>query len=217
MQNYLRFRAVSVFFDDCSSAEGGIQLSIWPGQQPMQHCSSFEGVSLFDQAVLLLPWWTNDHCLRPGLNVVKKINACEMWIWRKIQRISWTEKKTNESVRMEIGMEEDETLQQTALRRKLGFFGHVMMLAHGDGRRRRGRPRRKWMDDIGISRACAHIVLAHTATTPNEQLRLQTDSCCCWHRILGCMPMRLITHIIFDMDESLNKRMRLICFFDGTK
>ena len=43
-----------------------------------------------------------------------------------MQRISWTEKKTNESVRMEIGIEEDETLQQTALRRKLGFFGHLM-------------------------------------------------------------------------------------------
>src|SRR6218665_606829 len=87
----------------------------------------------------------------------KKINACEMWICRKMQRISWTEKKTNESVCMEIGIEEDETLQQIALRRKLGFFGHVMrsdglekrmMLAHGDGRRRRGRPRRKWMDEI---------------------------------------------------------------------
>jgi len=64
-----------------------------------------------------------------------------------MQRITWTEKKTNESVRMEIGIEEDETLQQTVLRRKLGFFGHVMqsdglekrmMLEHGDGRRRRG-------------------------------------------------------------------------------
>ena len=50
----------------------------------------------------------------------------EMWIWRKMQRISWTEKKTNESVRMEIGIEENETLQQTVLRGKLGFFGHVM-------------------------------------------------------------------------------------------
>ena len=71
-----------------------------------------------------------------------------------MQRISWTEKKTNESVglRMEIGIEEEETLQQTALRRKLGFRGHAMrsdglekgmMLAHGDGRRRSGRPRRK--------------------------------------------------------------------------
>src|SRR6218665_2648696 len=78
-------------------------------------------------------------------------------LWRKMQRTSWTKKKTNESVRMKIGIEEDETLQQTALRRKLGFFGHVMrsdelektmMLAHGYGRRRRGRPRRKWMDEI---------------------------------------------------------------------
>src|SRR6218665_1884472 len=87
----------------------------------------------------------------------KKINACKMWIWREMQRISWMEKKTNESVRMEIGIEEDETLQQTALRRKLGFFGQVMrsdglekrmMLARGNGRRRRGRPRRKRMDEI---------------------------------------------------------------------
>ena len=85
----------------------------------------------------------------------KKINACEMWIWRKIKKVSWTE-KTIESVRMEIGIEE-ETLQQTALRRKLRFFGHVMrsaglekgmMLEHGDGWRRRGRPRRKWMNEI---------------------------------------------------------------------
>jgi len=34
--------------------------------------------------------------------------------------------KNNESVRLEIGIEEDESLQQTAKRRKLGFFGHVM-------------------------------------------------------------------------------------------
>ena len=58
---------------------------------------------------------------------------------------------------MEIGIEEKETLQPAALRRKLGFFGHVMrsdglekgmMLAHGDGRRRRGRPTRKLMGEI---------------------------------------------------------------------
>src|SRR6218665_2932164 len=57
---------------------------------------------------------------------------------------------------MEIRIEEDETLQQTAIR-KLVFFGHVMrsdrlekgmMLACGKGRRRRGRPRRRWMDEI---------------------------------------------------------------------
>src|SRR6218665_1545775 len=93
----------------------------------------------------------------PMTKKMEKINAFEIWIWRKMQRISRREKKTNESVRMEIGIGKEETLQQTALRRKLGFFGYVMrsdglekgmMLAHGDGRRRRGRPRRKWMDEI---------------------------------------------------------------------
>src|SRR6218665_3965757 len=98
-------------------------------------------------------------------NISRLYNLCLDFIFcefqitfgKEVQRISWTEKKTNESVRMEIGIEEDETLQQTALRRKLGFFGHVMrsdglekrmMLAYGDGRRRRGRPRRIWMDEI---------------------------------------------------------------------
>ena len=51
----------------------------------------------------------------------------------------------------------DETLQQMAIRRKLGFFGHIMrskglekemMMACGEGRRKRGRPREKWMDEI---------------------------------------------------------------------
>jgi len=75
-------------------------------------------------------------------------------IWRKTQGISWTEEKTNESVRVKVGIDEDEMLQQTAIRRKLGFFAHVirsngfekgMMLTCGEGRRRRGRPRRRWM------------------------------------------------------------------------
>jgi Reverse transcriptase (RNA-dependent DNA polymerase) len=87
----------------------------------------------------------------------KKINACEMWIWRKMQRISWTEKRTNDWVRVAIGIENEETLQQTVLRTKLRFFGHVMrsdglekemMLACGEGRRKQGRPRKKWMDEI---------------------------------------------------------------------
>jgi len=43
-----------------------------------------------------------------------------------MQRISWMKKKNNESVQLEIGIEEHETLPQTAIRRKLGFFGHVM-------------------------------------------------------------------------------------------
>ena len=57
----------------------------------------------------------------------------------------------------QIGVEADETLQQIAIRRRIGFFGHVMrsdglekrmLLACGEGRRRRRQPRRRWMDEI---------------------------------------------------------------------
>src|SRR6218665_3299387 len=43
-----------------------------PGQQLMQNYSSFQGVSVFDKAILLLNCWTNNHCPRPGLYVVIK-------------------------------------------------------------------------------------------------------------------------------------------------
>ena len=66
-------------------------------------------------------------------------------------------KRTNDWVRMAIGIEKEETLPQTVLRRRLRFCGHVMlsdglekemMLACGEGRRKQGRPRKKWMDEI---------------------------------------------------------------------
>src|SRR3984885_13739758 len=86
-------------------------------------------------------------------NLEKKINACEMWIWRKMQRISWMEKKTNEEVRLKIGVENDETLQQMAIRRKLGFFGHIirskglekeMMMVFGNERRKKVILTKRW-------------------------------------------------------------------------
>src|SRR6218665_494778 len=81
----------------------------------------------------------------------KKIDACEMWIWRRMLKVSWTEKRTNESIMMEIGHARgDISLRQRAAKDKLVFFGHVMiakfgmekhmMLAYGEGRRKRGRP-----------------------------------------------------------------------------
>src|SRR6218665_3512087 len=69
MQYYSRFRTVYVF-DDCSSAEGGIYLRRGQANNPCSTVQALRGVSVFDQAVLLLLCWTNNHCSRPGLNVV---------------------------------------------------------------------------------------------------------------------------------------------------
>jgi hypothetical protein len=96
--------------------------------------------------------WTKPKALQ------KKIEACEMWIWRKMLRVPWTAKRTNVSVLQEIGqMRGKLTLQEKATRQKLMYFGHVMrtnglekemMLGCGEGKRGRGRPRMRWMDEI---------------------------------------------------------------------
>ena len=108
-----------------------------------------------------------------------KINACKMWIWRKMQKISWMEKKTNEEVCMKFGVENDETLQQMAIRRKLGFFGHIMrskklekemMMACGERRRIRGQPRTKWMDEIH-ERTGMNFAKLRNATLESKQCR----------------------------------------------
>src|SRR6218665_2280526 len=89
----------------------------------------------------------------------KKIDACKMWTWRKL-RVAWTERRTNELILQEIWkMRGDLSLLQKAIRPKMMFFGHVMradglekemMLACGEGRRRRGRPRKRWMEEIVV-------------------------------------------------------------------
>jgi len=86
---------------------------------------------------------------------INKINAFEMWCWRRMLRIPWTVKRTNVSVREEIGG--GTGLHQKVLQQKLSFFGHVVrseglerdvMLGMGEGRRGAGRPRRRWIDEL---------------------------------------------------------------------
>ena len=84
-----------------------------------------------------------------------RIDAFELWCWRRLLRISWTEKRTNKSVLDEIST--DMPLQALILKQKLSYFGHVMrseplenciMLGMGGGKRRQGRPRTRWIEEI---------------------------------------------------------------------
>src|SRR6218665_788621 len=74
-------------------------------------------------------------------------------------RVSWTEKSTNESISLlvEIGhARRDMSLRQRAAKQKLMFYGHMMrangmekdmMLAYGEGKRKRDRPMKRWMEE----------------------------------------------------------------------
>ena len=78
----------------------------------------------------------------------KKVDAFELWMWRRILRVSWTEKKTNLSVLEEVKTKR--SLQATILRLKLRYCGHVMrakgslerdiMLGQVARYRRQGKP-----------------------------------------------------------------------------
>ena len=87
----------------------------------------------------------------------KKINAFEMWCWRRMLRISWKEHKSNEFVNSQIGSRI--TLCQKIDKIKLQYFGHIarregdnlekiITQGHVEGKRKRGRQKTRWSDGI---------------------------------------------------------------------
>ena len=89
----------------------------------------------------------------------RKIDAFELWCWRRLLRVLWTARRSNQSILKEISPEY--TLKGLMLKLKLQYFGHLMrrtgslektlMLGKIEGRRRRGRQRMRWLDGIANS------------------------------------------------------------------
>ena len=86
----------------------------------------------------------------------QRIEAFELWCWRRLLRVPWTARRSNQSILKEISPEY--SLEGLILKLKLQYFGHLMrradsfektlMLGKIEGRRRRGRQRRGWLDGI---------------------------------------------------------------------
>ena len=86
----------------------------------------------------------------------RKIDAFELWCWRRLLRVPWTERRSNQSILKEISPRC--LLEGLMLKLKLQYFGHLMgrvdllektlMLGGISGRRRRGRQRMRWLDGI---------------------------------------------------------------------
>ena len=85
-----------------------------------------------------------------------RIDAFELWCWRRLLRIPWTARRSNLSILKEINPEY--SLEGLRLKLKLQYFGHLMrrtdsvektlMLGKIEGRKRRGKQRMKWLDAI---------------------------------------------------------------------
>ena len=86
----------------------------------------------------------------------QRIDAFELWCWRRLLRVPWTARRSNKSTLKEISPEC--SLEGLRLKMKLQYFGHLMlradsfektlMLGKIEGRRRRGRERMRWLDGI---------------------------------------------------------------------
>ena len=85
----------------------------------------------------------------------RRIDAFELWCWRRFLRVPWTARRSNQSILKEISP--GCSLEGLMLKLKLQYFGHLMqradsektlMLGKVEGRRKRGQQRMRWLDGI---------------------------------------------------------------------
>ena len=86
----------------------------------------------------------------------QRIDAFELWYWRRLLRVTWTARRTNQSILKDINPEY--SLEGLMLKLKLQYFGHLMQRANSlektlgmgtiEGKQKRGRQRMRWLDGI---------------------------------------------------------------------
>ena len=123
----------------------------------------------------------------------RRIDAFELWCWRRLLRFSWTARRSNQSILKEINPKY--SLEGLMLKLKLQYFGHLMrradflektlMMGKSEGRRRRGKQRTRWLDGIIDS-------MDMSLSKPWEMRRTGKPACCSpWGHKELCMTERL--------------------------
>ena len=105
-----------------------------------------------------LQWWLGYFTFQPCIKKAerRRIDAFELWCWRRLLRVPWTARKSSQSVLKEISPEY--SLERLMLKLKLQYVSHLMwrtdslektrMLGKIEGRTRRGHQRMRWFDGI---------------------------------------------------------------------
>ena len=128
----------------------------------------------------------------------RRIDACELWCWRRLLRACWTARRSNQSILKEISP--GCSLEGLMLKLRLQYFGHLMrradsfekilMLGKIEGRRRRGWQRTRWLDGISDS--------IDMSLGKLQELMMEEDGLAC------CSPW---SSKELDMTEQLNWRV----------
>ena len=121
-------------------------------KSPYSHCYGFSYSHVYVRIYIVMyecEIWTikKAEC--------RRIAAFELWCWRRLFRIPWTARRSNQSILKEINPEY--SFEGLMLKRKLQYFGHliqrtdsekILMLRKTNRRRRRGRQRMRWLDGL---------------------------------------------------------------------
>lgn len=113
----------------------------------------------------------------------KRIDAFEMWCWRRMLRIPWTAHRTNVSILKQLKLEKTQRLSATCLRRIMQYFGHVarrdgnnlerlIVTGKVEGKRPRGRSPNRWSDQISKQLEMPISAALHQATERNRWRQL---------------------------------------------
>ena len=130
-----------------------------------------------------------------------RIDAFELWCWRRLLRVSWSARRSNHSILKEISLRC--SLKGLMLKLKLQYFGHLMqradsfekilMLGKIEGRRRRGWQRMRWLDDITNSMDMGLCGL--------RQLVMDMEA---WHTVVHGVSMNQ-THLAIELTDVIRK------------
>ena len=124
--------------------------------EKQRHCFDNKGLSSqsYSFSSSHVRMWESDYT--ESRTECWRIDAFELWCWRRLLRVPWTTRKSNQSILKEISLEY--SLEGLMLKLKLQYFGHLMQRADSlektlilgkiEGRRRRGWQRMRWLDGI---------------------------------------------------------------------